>query len=136
VGGFNPYFFHYGEDIEYVNRVIFIKRKYLLVPESKVVHDGKQNLKKVDPKKYEDLGIETKIINPNFPNALVFEKIFTKSILKNLLTGNTSEYKTLLEKYRKISKEEKTLRNQKSGKTNWFNFSKYLNLIYLSAPKN
>jgi hypothetical protein len=50
----------------------------LLVPESKVVHDGKQNLKKVDPKKYEDLGIETKIINPNFPNALVFEKIFKK----------------------------------------------------------
>lgn len=116
VGGFNPYFFHYGEDIEYVNRVHFHQKKMFLVPESKVVHDGKQNLKKVDPNQYEDLGIETKIINPNFPNALVFEKkSLRKSILKNLLTGNTSEYKTLLEKYRKISKEEKKLseiRNQ------------------------
>jgi len=116
VGGFNPYFFHYGEDIEYVNRVHFHQKKILLVPDSKTVHDGKQNLKKVDSKKYEDLSIETKMINPNFPNAIVFErKSLRKSILKNLLTGNTSQYRTLLEKYRKISKEEKKLseiRNQ------------------------
>lgn len=116
VGGFNPYFFHYGEDIEYVNRVHFHQKKILLVPDSKVVHDGKQNLRKVDPKKYEDLSIETKMINPNLQNAFIFEKkSLRKSILKNLLTGNTSEYKTLLEKYRKISKEEKKLseiRNQ------------------------
>ncbi|MCE3075434.1 glycosyltransferase family 2 protein [Chryseobacterium gwangjuense] len=116
VGGFNPYFFHYGEDIEYVNRVHFHQKKILLVPGSKVVHDGKQNLRKVDLKKYEDLSIETKMINPNFPNAIIFEKkSLRKSILKNLLTGNISEYKKLLEKYRKISKEEKKLseiRNQ------------------------
>ncbi|WP_426275562.1 glycosyltransferase family 2 protein [Chryseobacterium sp. S-02] len=116
VGGFNPYFFHYGEDIEYVNRVHFHQKKILLVPDSKAVHDGKQNLKKVDSKKYEDLSIETKMINPNFPNAIVFErKSLRKSILKNLLTGNTSQYRTLLEKYQKISKEEKKLseiRNQ------------------------
>jgi len=116
VGGFNPYFFHYGEDLEYVNRVHFHQKKILLVPESKVVHDGKQNLKKVDPKKYEDLSIETKMINPNLPNTIISEKkSLRKSILKNLLTGNTSEYKALVEKYRKISKEEKQfseIRNQ------------------------
>lgn len=116
VGGFNPYFFHYGEDIEYVNRVHFHQKKILLVLDSKVVHDGKQNLRKVDLTKYEDLSIETKMINPNLPNAIIFEKkSLRKSILKNLLTGNISEYKKLLEKYRKISKEEKRLseiRNQ------------------------
>ena len=116
VGGFNPYFFHYGEDTEYVNRVHFHQKKILLIPDSKVVHDGKQNLKKVNPKIYEDLSIETKMINPNLPNAIAFEKkSLRKSILKNLLTGNTSEYKILLEKYRKVSKEEKKLsaiRNQ------------------------
>jgi len=116
VGGFNPYFFHYGEDVEYVNRVHFHQKKILLVPDSKVIHDGKQNLRKVDPKIYKDLSIETKMINPNLPNAIISEKkSLRKSILKNLLTGNISEYKTLLEKYRKISKEEKKLseiRNQ------------------------
>lgn len=34
IGGFNPYFFHYGEDLEYVNRILFHKKKTFLVPES------------------------------------------------------------------------------------------------------
>ena len=46
VGGFNPYFFHYGEDNEYVNRLHFHLKKILLCTSSKVVHDGKQELRK------------------------------------------------------------------------------------------
>lgn len=110
VGGFNPYFFHYGEDVEYANRVHFHKKKILLVPESKVVHDGKQALNKVDYNKYADLSVETNIINPNFSNAFELEKKALKqSMLKNILTGNFSIYKKLLKKYRKISREEKEL---------------------------
>jgi GT2 family glycosyltransferase len=45
---FNPFFFHYGEDNEYVNRLKYHKKKMILVPASKVVHDGKQLLDKVD----------------------------------------------------------------------------------------
>lgn len=116
IGGFNPYFFHYGEDIEYANRVHFHKKKVLLVPESRVVHDGKQILSKVDPVKYPDLGIETKMMNPSLPNAILLEKkSLRQSMLKNMFTGNRSRYKILQEKYRKIVKDEKTLtelRNQ------------------------
>ena len=116
VGGFNPYFFHYGEDVEYANRVHFHKKKVLLVPESRVVHDGKQILSKVDPIKYPDLGVETKMMNPNLPNAILLEKkSLRQSILKNMFTGNRSRYKILQEKYRKIVKDEKKLtelRNQ------------------------
>lgn len=110
IGGFNPYFFHYGEDVEYANRIKFHQKKILLAPHSKVVHDGKQNLSKVDYNLYEDLAVETNIINPSLPNALQLEKKSLKqSIIKNMLTGNITKYKTLLEKYRKISKEEKKL---------------------------
>lgn len=116
VGGFNPYFFHYGEDVEYANRVHFHKKKVLLVPESRVVHDGKQILSKVDPVKYPDLGVETKMMNPILPNAILLEKkSLRQSMLKNMFTGNRSRYKILQEKYRKIVKDEKTLtelRNQ------------------------
>jgi GT2 family glycosyltransferase len=73
VGGFNPYFFHYGEDLEYVNRILFHKRKRYLF-RSKVVHDGKQSLSKVDYTKYEDLRIETNIMNPSIPDSLKAEK--------------------------------------------------------------
>lgn len=110
VGGFNPYFFHYGEDVEYVNRVKFHRKKILLSPNSKVVHDGKQVLNKVDYSLYEDLGIETNIINPNLYNALEMEKkSLRQSMVKNMFTGNRKQYKKLQEKYKKIVKEEKKL---------------------------
>lgn len=110
VGGFNPYFFHYGEDTEYVNRVKYHGKKVFLSPHSKVVHDGKQLLNKVDYTIYEDLGIETNIINPNIPNALELEKkSLRQSMVKNMFTGNRKHYKKLQQKYRKIVKEEKKL---------------------------
>ncbi|MBT2621800.1 MULTISPECIES: glycosyltransferase family 2 protein [Chryseobacterium] len=110
VGGFNPYFFHYGEDDEYTNRVLFHEKKTLLVPGSKAVHDGKQFLTKIDYNKFPNLSIETKIINPNLNNALYLEKKSLKqSIVKNIITGNIGTYKKLSLKYKKISKEEKKL---------------------------
>lgn len=123
VGGFNPYFFHYGEDVEYVNRVLFHKKKTLLVPASKVVHDGKQLLDKVDYNKYPDLRVETNIMNPGIHNALHLEKkALKKSMTKNILAGKLAHYKELSKKYKKIQSEEKNLtdlRNKvtKSGST-------------------
>jgi GT2 family glycosyltransferase len=116
VGGFNPYFFHYGEDDEYVNRIHFHKKKIMLAPGSRAVHDGVQSLDKIDFKKYKDLRVETNIINPNLHNALHLEKKSLKqSMIKNLIIGNISKYKALMQKYQKISGEEKKLcdiRNQ------------------------
>ena len=110
VGGFNPYFFHYGEDVEYVNRVIFHKKKTLLVPASKVVHDGKQLLTKVDTSKYPDLRVETNIMNPGLPDSLYSEKKALKqSMLKNIMSGKLAQYKNLSQKYKKITSEEKQL---------------------------
>lgn len=110
VGGFNPYFFHYGEDVEYVNRVLFHKKKTFLVPASKVVHDGKQLLDKVDYSKYPDLRVETNIMNPGISNALLLEKKALKqSMLKNIITGKMGRYKELSKKYKKIQSEEKNL---------------------------
>lgn len=106
VGGFNPYFFHYGEDDEYVNRIHFHQKKVLLVPGSKVVHDGVQSLHKIDFTKFENVRVEVNAMNPNLPNGLNLEKKALKqSMLKNFLTGNFSQYKQLSKKYKKISHE-------------------------------
>lgn len=110
IGGFNPYFFHYGEDLEYVNRILFHKKKTFLVPESKVTHDGKQSLSKVDYTKYEDLRIETNIMNPSIPDSLKAEKKALKqSMLKNMFLGKKNHYQKLASKYKKIVSEEKKL---------------------------
>ncbi|SDQ35486.1 Glycosyltransferase, GT2 family [Chryseobacterium soldanellicola] len=109
VGGFNPFFFHYGEDNEYVNRVHFHKKKIILIPESKVVHDGKQSLTKVDYNKYKDLRIETNIINPNINNALNQEKkALLQSIVKNSILLKFNNVKQLFAKYRYILSNSKT----------------------------
>ncbi|QQV02143.1 MULTISPECIES: glycosyltransferase family 2 protein [Chryseobacterium] len=110
IGGFNPYFFHYGEDLEYVNRILFHKKKTFLVLESKVIHDGKQSLSKVDYTKYEDLRIETNIMNPSIPDSLKAEKKALKqSMLKNMFLGKKNQYQKLASKYKKIVSEEKKL---------------------------
>jgi GT2 family glycosyltransferase len=115
IGGFNPYFFHYGEDDEYTNRIHFHQKKVLLVPGSKVVHDGVQSIHKIDLNKYEDLRIETNIMNPDLPDALQQEKKFLKqSIAKNLMIGNISRYKELSRKYKKISRDSEKLSGLRS----------------------
>lgn len=110
VGGFNPYFFHYGEDNEYVNRLHFHQQKVLLCPHSKVVHDGKQNLDKVDYTKFKNLGIETNIINPNLENRFQIEKkSLQQSILKNILLGKFNFANQLKTRLNKINKEKEQL---------------------------
>ncbi len=106
IGGFNPYFYHYGEDNEYVNRLHFHKKKVILATKSRAVHDGKQELDKVDYQKYENLGIEVKIMNPAIPNAPTTElRELKKSIFKNTVVGNFGKAKKLSAKKNKIEKE-------------------------------
>lgn len=116
VGGFNPYFFHYGEDDEYVNRIHFHRMKVLLAPGSRAVHDGVQNLHKIDYTKFENVRVEINAMNPNLPDAVRLEKkALRQSMIKNFILGNMSQYKILLQKYKKVSSDEKRLigfRNQ------------------------
>lgn len=39
VGGFNPLFFHYGEDTNYYTRLVYHQRKTIVVPAAQVWHD-------------------------------------------------------------------------------------------------
>ncbi|MDR6922898.1 MULTISPECIES: glycosyltransferase family 2 protein [Chryseobacterium] len=110
VGGFNPYFFHYGEDNEFVNRIHFHQKKVLLIPGSKAVHDGVQKLDKIDYTKFENVRIEINAMNPNLPDAVHLEKkALRQSMIKNFILGNMAQYKTLSQKYKKISSDEKQL---------------------------
>lgn len=114
VGGFNPYFFHYGEDNEYVNRLHFQGKKILLCTKSKVIHDGKQALQKVDYQIFKDLSLETKILNPQYKNGLRIElQALYLSHKKNILKGNFVFAKEVYKKYKKIKSESKELEDLK-----------------------
>ncbi len=111
VGGFNPYFFHYGEDNEYVNRLHFHQKKILLCTNSKVVHDGKQELGKVDYQKFKNNFLEIKILNPGYKNGLQKElKSLQLSRAKHFLKGNLQFAKELNSSYKKIKSESINLK--------------------------
>ncbi len=42
IGGFNPMFFHYGEDGNYYQRLVYHKVPVFLVPKARMMHDRKQ----------------------------------------------------------------------------------------------
>lgn len=111
VGGFNPYFFHYGEDNEYVNRIQYQNKKVYLCTESKAVHDGKQQLKKVDYKKFKWTDVEIKILNPAKDELNSILKSYRISIVKNLILGKFKKAKEMYRKYNKIIKEKSVLQD-------------------------
>lgn len=48
IGGFDPIFLHYGEDWNYLSRVLYHKLKVGITPHIKVVHDCKESVKRPD----------------------------------------------------------------------------------------
>jgi len=83
IGGFDPIFFHYGEDDNYCQRVTYHKLKILIVSKSKINHDRENRKKpKFEPysKKYFSL-IESNY-KATFGNILLENFIVKKQILK------------------------------------------------------
>ncbi|MBU4539353.1 MAG: glycosyltransferase family 2 protein [Weeksellaceae bacterium] len=126
-GGFNPYFFHYGEDNEYVNRVHYHQKKIVLVSASKAVHDGKQDLAKVDSQQFEDLSLETRILDPNEKNEFEnIRKSLLQSVFKNLIMTDFNSAKKTYKIYLRITSQEKLLKENKKFLTS--NPHPFLNL--------
>lgn len=48
IGGFDPIFLHYGEDWNYLSRVLYHEMKVGVAPALKVVHDCKESVKRPD----------------------------------------------------------------------------------------
>lgn len=106
IGGFNPFYFHYGEDYDYINRVTFKKKKILLCPHSRVIHDTIQLIKaQTDEEKHIDkwlslrLQKQTQFMNPAYA--------FTPEKVKNKLLWDL--YKFTLKGYSKERVEQRKM---------------------------
>lgn len=82
IGGFNPYFFHYSEDYEYVQRISFYGKKIIVCPPSRVVHDGKQDFHKTSHINALRVQREQRYLNP----ALAFDsKILNRDFIPKMI---------------------------------------------------
>lgn len=64
IGGFNPYFYHYGEDTEYLNRCIFHNIKVGAVPVTYINHDREQKNSATKEKRMWKRYIEIMFLHP------------------------------------------------------------------------
>ncbi len=90
VGGFDPIFFHYGEDDNYCHRVRYHKFRIGVIPKSYIEHDRIQkNILKVESLDLKERKYKVEYANParkdfeqQFPKKILLAK---RSILKNRL---------------------------------------------------
>ena len=79
VGGFDPIFFHYGEDDNYCQRVFYHGFKIGIVPNSKIVHDRSQDF--MPKSKYLNINEYDKYCKINIANINCdFDNSFQKKI--------------------------------------------------------
>ncbi len=98
IGGFDPIFFHYGEDENFIQRIHYNKKKVVVVPESVIMHD-RQDRKHPVPELFSQRYIKSwekhlKVVYANPNKAHNLKKRASKEIIKlskmtikNLLQG-------------------------------------------------
>jgi GT2 family glycosyltransferase len=91
VGGFDPIFFHYGEDDNYCQRVLYHGFKIGLVPIAKIVHDRLQEY--IPISKYSSINEYDKYCKINLANI---NNDFDKSYQKKLSDIKSKIYLSLL----------------------------------------
>lgn len=92
-GGFNPYFFQYGEDRDYVNRALCRGFRLGIVPDAFAKHDRIQTDSTSKNERMKKLLLEVKILDPNttYTVATVLGK-YKKEMLRNLVRLEFSSF--------------------------------------------
>ena len=97
IGGFDPIFFHYGEDDNYLNRVFYHGYKVGICPRLKIEHDNERPRPLNDAREQEVLlyiKYSNVNINYNYRNELLnsFQKMLTNWLKLRFKRANTWKY--------------------------------------------
>lgn len=123
IGGFDPIFFHYGEDDNYLNRVIYHGYKVGICPRLKIVHDNDRPRPLYDAREQEVLlyikytNVNT---NYNYRNELLnsFQKMLTNWLKLRFKRANTWKYELRFLMTNSKALKESTRRNRLKA-ANW-----------------
>lgn len=109
VGGFNPSFFHYAEDDNYIQRVHYYKLKVGIYPLYKIFHDRENRSSPSSEdhlEKFKRASI-MKYSNPFSNKNITKDKRHLQiSILQSLLKGRINNAKALIKQYKVLSELE------------------------------
>ena len=104
IGGFDPIFFHYGEDDNYINRVLYHGMKIGICPQTSIVHDARLERPLYDSREHEIL-LLIDYTNPNVEHRVEKDmKRHWRKAVTSLLRGRKSAYRNHLVDYRLLRK--------------------------------
>lgn len=112
VGGFNPYFFHYGEDAEYTERVKFHHLKIGFVPSAFGIHDRVQKNSDFKAMQMSKTNDEIRLLNPE--NSLNINKFISKKAkdaIFSLILLNFKEFNNNYNTYLYFSSRKNEIEN-------------------------
>lgn len=115
VGGFDPLFFHYGEDANYISRVRFLGKKIGVCPRARVRHDRQRRSLPHHDDRY---GAREKLVQWTDParsfayyqlRCLYVLRMVRRLVQADVYTLRTlkREYRTLVRRHREIEKSRK-----------------------------
>ena len=112
VGGFDPLFLHYGEDWNYLSRVLYHQKKVGLTPHLKVVHDCKDRVEQ--PKGYEtkfDKWLLQRATDLLYPDTQVDDMMrhYRMTAMVKLLTFHKLTFKENWAAYRYLQKHKESI---------------------------
>ncbi len=98
IGGFSPSFYHYGEDDNYIDRVVALDKFIGIVPSAKVFHDREN--RKNNPEFFNDLEIRyrkllKKLSNPQESNSFKVYFALLKYVIKIFVALLKFDIKTI-----------------------------------------
>ncbi len=126
VGGFDPLFLHYGEDWNYLSRVLYHKMKVGLTPHVMMVHDCMERVEQ--PKGYGmafDKWLLQRAADIQYPDTLIDEMIrhYHRIAIVKLLTFHKATFKENWDAYCFLKKNKERIevsrRQNKNMETSW-----------------
>lgn len=126
VGGFDPIFLHYGEDWNYLSRVLYHKLKVGLTPHIQVVHDCAEQIERPDGYTMEfNKWLLLRASDLLYPDTQVDDMIrhYRRMALLKLLTLHKATFQENWESYRYLKKNKSRIElsraQNKSIGLNW-----------------
>jgi GT2 family glycosyltransferase len=127
VGGFNPYFFHYAEDNDYINRCKYKGLQVYVDPYSYAYHDRLQEKREVTSNVLNNVR-DVKLMNPN--NNIDVSRMLNltfKKLVKSFLTLNKlnfkNDFKYLKKTYKNKTRIKEIIRKVKNDDYAFLNYN-------------
>lgn len=110
VGGFDPIFFMYGEDDNYINRVLYHKMKIGICPQIHIVHDARKDRPLYDSREHEILML-IDYTNINVTHAIDQDiRSHRRKAVTSLLRGRRAAYRNHIAALRILLKHRESIK--------------------------